>query len=707
MNSKRNRRPGRKTSPPHASRSESLAARMLDLVARGRPHAGKWSLLVALYLVYFLLSVQLPHVADNWTCDLGGQMAFDYCAKNRYQVGIDIVHIIGPYGFLQYPHTYSGFLVAEKAVFGIFFGAMFSLLVLRACRYFSGRLAQGIWLLAVIPTAIPADPGGAGPDVLYYLTILMAAHHLLTRDRYASSRLFDLVLLTLLTLLALTKGTNLILVTLLMGALVCWHVQRRRYRAIAWEYGAVGAAFLVFWVLAGQHLENIPRFLLGMFSITSGYNEAMALSVPGSEYLVGLALGVWAVFFAATAVRLWFFRRFLERALLIGFEFALLFLVWKHGYIRADQHLMHFWTFVPAASVLWFIAHERNTWGGTAAPRLGILAAGCVFVLTGCALFSGPMATAMESTVRAMCCVKGERIGEDLRGLLHGRARFAALDEALARNRAVIAVPRIAATVADATVDFYGWMPGLVLLNGLNYKPRPMPVSFNVYNEGLMRVNAEFYRKDASAPSYVIAGIKAIDDRLAPQDDALALLELLRHYQYDFTDDGSWLVVLKRAPGRADEPMKPLGPPQQYAWGESIPLPDPHGDFLWCTVDIRYSLWGRLKSFLFKPRPVFINLNSQGKAFARFRFLPCAGKVGFLANPIILHNLDLLSVYSVVTSGPFPKTPQPDSIGFQTEPNDVSDGEAVDVSELEPNIAVSFFTVPAPERLRRPPPLAP
>ena len=71
-------------------------------------------------------------------------------------------------------------------------------------------------------------------------------------------------------------------------------------------------------------------------------------------------------------------------------------------------------------------------------------------------------------------------------------------------NRSAAAMPAVKKAVGDATIDQFGWEPGLVLMNDLHYKPRPMPISFLACSDFLLRRNAEFYRNDATAPAFIL-----------------------------------------------------------------------------------------------------------------------------------------------------------------------------------------------------------
>jgi hypothetical protein len=652
-----------------------------------------------------MLAIQLPHIACDATCDLSGIMGYDYCAKNHYQVGVDLLHIVGPYGFLQFPGVYSGWVVNQKLVFGILFGVIFSCAVLRALRFFPSRSVRLVWLLAVMPTAIPAHPD-AGADALYYLFFLLAAHHLIMRDRYPSSFVWDAVVLCLATLLALAKSTNLVLVGLILAAVLVGHALRKRFLGAARDCGCVAAAFVVFWILADQKLAHIPNYFANAIGISGGYSEAAALSPPGTDYLVGLAMCVWGVFVVGNSLRIRNRGKFAGRLALTAFEFGMLFLVWKHGYVRADQHLMHFWTLVPAAGMLFFLAHEESPRrgapsGGKAlvavrnwfdrfwrAPLLASVGAAAFSLFTICALLSHSMATALQppKTVVTLAELKAQRIAEDIFWLFNWRGRIEKLDAWLQQNRKAAALPAIKQAVGNATIDQYGWLPGLVLLNGLAYHPRPMPLTINTCTEPLMRANAEFFRDEARAPEYVIGSISALDGCLAPQEDSLALLEILRHYRPILVERG--LLLLKRVPIAALGPPRPLGEPCEYHWGDRIELPESGDRYLWAKVDIKYSMAGRLRGFLYKPRPIAIAFESRGYQMGSLRFLACAGTAGFLIRPFLVTTGDLLAAYDARVITSVQTTAQPDCVRFQIQPEDY--GQFID------KISISWFTIENP-----------
>jgi hypothetical protein len=726
--------PSRRRTAPAPGRS-----RVLETVETlvWRP---KGLLLGVLFLVLFFVTARLPNIAaSSGSHDLGSQMSYEFYAKNNYQFGIDVVQNVGPYGYLHFPRVYSGLLPWRKAIFILAFSVMFSAMVLLASRYFDGAVAVGTWLLLAIGTQIAVDPLMDAifsvMDPIVYLFLLLAAHHLLTRDRYRSVVFFDVLLLAFLALISLMKSTSLMLVGSLMATVVAQQLLGRCWKAALRDAGCFAAAFLALWLLAGQRLATLPRFVQGCFAFSKGYNEVMAMYIPGESRLVGLAVGMFLVLAAANVLRLWRFREHRDRIFLTLWECALLFIVWKHGFVRAD-HSLFFWTFILPASPLLLLAHEprraqadtaspeelpgvggapaaagaglpgvgpllrpaRRVWRGiarawtrlaAAVPLLPLAETAAVAVLALLAITSKEIHLESEAAVRAR--IRNEQIHPRLPGLLAGSERFRLLEQALAKNKKRAAAPAVEKKTGHAAVDEYGIFPGVMLLNDLNYRPRPMPITFGAVNERLMRQNEEFYRNDATAPRYIMAAVRFLDRFLPPQEDSLAMLQILRRYRpvYPIIFEQEHLLLERIRPAGPEPSLKPLGSPREYTWGERIAVPAAEGRLLWCQVVVEPTLVGRVRSSLYKPADVNICLERTGKAEVTLRFLTSAAQVGFLVNPLIANSVDLLAAFPTdETRGSLPSSPAPNALRFQVAPDDRRC--------FQDRITVSFSTMEKP-----------
>jgi hypothetical protein len=694
-------KPTRRPSP-----AQSGDAKILPRPATGRPE-GKHSWLrdryrtpglILLYVLLALNFVRLPKIAVNNTHDPGSHMAFEFYAKHHYQFGVDVVQNVGPYGYLSYPYDYSGILPTQKLMFGILFGLALAWFALEARRYFFSPAGKIIWFLGIF---LALTPRYEELDPISELFVLLAGHQLLLHGRGRPGRFVsDAVLCVILSLLALMKSTNVMLVSVLAMFIVVERVRTRQFLDLLCNIGCLGIATCAFWLLAGQKFSNVAAFMRGAAAFSKGYNEA--LSHAGYPEMVLLGLVPPALFAAVNILRVLKLRIYSQRLLTSVFEAACVFVVWKHGHVRSG-HEGFYWAFVIPAAPLLFLAHEKplpEEKSSAAAPsrkagaglmgrnfsmyRLGMIpvAICCLCVIRASMIEeTNPNFAYYANPWTAVADPVG-RMGANLSELVDWPGHLKALKASLEKNRAEAALPKVKEAIGNATIDMFGFLPGVILLNDLNYKPRPMPINFAATTRMLMERNAEFFRNDATAPEYLLALIYQIDGRFGPQDDALALPEVLEHYSPVLMDHG--FILLKRTPGAPSLQRTFLGS-KTIAWGESVPLPSTGTNLLWCSADINFTLLGKARSALFQPAQLFIVLQSPDHHLGPIRLLQSGAGTGFMLRPLIINGVDFLATYGLRVEPASTRTPAFDNVGFLIGPDDQA--------FFEPKIKVSFWSI--------------
>ena len=154
-------------------------------------------------------------------------------------------------------------------------------------------------------------------------------------------------------------------------------------------------------------------------------------------------------------------------------------------------------------------------------------------------------------------------------------------------------MPHLRDLIGPASVDVFGQHQVYALLNGLNYRPRPVFQSYLACNARLMRLNEQFYLSGA-APEYVMFSLGPIDRRFPPLEDALLLRDLLINYE-PVGAEGEFLL-LKFKSSRA--PRLKLLREGAVRPGERIELRDFGGADLWLELDLEPTLLGRLRQIL-------------------------------------------------------------------------------------------------------------
>jgi hypothetical protein len=309
-----------------------------------------------------------------------------------------------------------------------------------------------------------------------------------------------------------------------------------------------------------------------------------------------------------------------------------LFLSWKAGFARYDpSHAA-----VPFAYALvapWLVARAP-----AARPRfqrgLAWLGAACAL----CGLFY--LGRDQGYTPLAAVRLPLERLARNARTLLAPGAVRAAHDAAVQRIAGRAALPRIREAVGRSSVDIFPSAQGLVFLNGLRYRPRPVAQGHLAFSPFLQQLNRSFYDDPSRAPEFVIFAVAPIDDRFPTLEDSGALQAIVRHYEPLLVEGD--LILLRRAeraPGSHDSAAPPLLE-RSLRLGEFLDVGERSALPLRLALDVRASALGRLVSFVHRSPRLELEIEASDGSRASFRFVPSAGRLPFPVNPLRLEPRD-------------------------------------------------------------------
>lgn len=559
--------------------------------------------------------------------DASNYASYAYFAAHHFQYGADVVPMYGPLGFIL-PHTaYNGLLFWWRYAGQLVGAAGFAVLLLWFFHRRRGSWLRWLWLALTL--ALAPSVG----DMPYELAILLAGLLLLE----AGKPWHTVPVMALLAFFSLVKGTHLLLALATLGVLVLFHGSQRRWRLVLELAGAYAVVFLILWVLTGQSVRNLPAFVHGIVSLSSGYNAAMGLDEPAGVFYRGLlALGLLA---AGIAWGGWQGRTrpvVLGGALLLaGFTFVL----WKHGFVRADGHIAIFHQYVAMAAVLWLVFAFPSPAAGRGVA-LGLMAAALLAGLWIDSPVLGPWSPARVVGSRQLSGIQAG-FGQ----LLHPARSKAELDARLQKTREAAALRLIGEEVGLQPVDLFGVRHGIIPLNGWNYRPRPMGGgSFNAYNRHLMGLNREYLRDPARRPPYYLLRLEPLDDHLGPQEDGLTLLELISRYRPVRLEEG--YLLLQESPGSAGPPLTPLTE-QSFGFNERVVVPAiASGQLLVTRFKIPPSTPGSLRQFLYKAPVITISLRlGNGEELGR-RLVPAMAVSTFLFSPTLDDTADFARLFS-------------------------------------------------------------
>jgi hypothetical protein len=596
----------------------------------------------ALALVLWLRLLTFPFAITTTLLDDSWALALAHFTATGARAGVDYVFTYGPLGSFLVPahepslywQRYAWELVVKLAL------AVAILLALAALPS-RGLRFLGVAFVLAFATFFPDSP---------YLIGLLAMGSLLV-DGAARGRAWVLLLIPLLALFSLEKHTFLVIALCVVG---CGELaaRLRGYRGLLSPAPLYIVALVLVWLAAGQRLADMPTYLATAWQIVAGYGEAM--SYPGPAWVVGLL--------AATTILIWLliivsFRRqrpgpfHLSAGLLFA---AIAFLLWKHGVTRND------WQHAGAAFIettfLALLLSQVLPVVLAASTRLAY----AVLLLLG---LSGSIIGTYEDRPQLIS-----------HALLDARANLTALfrpveherqlDESTDEMRRNWHLPTACAEIGNGSVDLLASDQAVILLNNLDYRPRPAFQSYSAYTASLLRANADHFRA-ADAPDFVLCRLSPVDDRLAASEDSLALLELLRRYSPVGKERG--YAILKRVPP-GDEGPEPTGEValrRSIRFGEEIKLSELPGDFQLLTLNLSPSALGMAKGALYRREMIVLRLRTASEKTYLHRLIPAMASEGFLINPLVRSTADFVRLY-----GP---APADRVVSFAVMPSDATD----------------------------------
>jgi hypothetical protein len=608
---------------------------MDTLLALGRRRWVQWllSALATLALAFCLFS-PTEQILEP-TLDSSNYGSYAWFTAHEYRYGSEVVSMVGPLGFVPYGLFYAGHLFEERLILELITKLALGAMLVWFFRRSSPGWLRWVWLGSVALMA-PAIA-----DIPYDLASLLAGLWLLEPGPGKGLRRPDLPLTALLALLTLFKGTQTQMALLALALVLTQTVLQRDMRRAAWLLGSYTLSLVAMLLATAQNPADFPIYLKGVFELSSGYNNAMGVDEALPVLLAGAgAFGALLLLAGIPAALSW-----REPTKLLGFLLlaAFTFIQWKHGFVRADGHVFIFFDYVCiAAPTLWLYAFRQPA--TTPTPRLTSLCAGLAWA----AALLGHWGTGQPFPTRHEWILREapRRTLASWHQIVSPAKAKAELAAKLNHNRAWYELPIVKTRVGDASIDFYGTNLGFLLLNRLNYRPRPMGGgAFNVYTPWLLDRNLAAVADPASRPRFFLAQLATIDERLVAQDDSTTLRALLGLYRPVDTEQGT---VLFEDTGHAGLPQPRLIERQTVALGRTIVPPSvgPH-ELLAVEFDLPLNLLGHARAFLYKPPMIFIDLDAEGLAQpVNRRIVPAMVSRPVPLSPVIEDNTDLVTLYT-------------------------------------------------------------
>lgn len=373
-----------------------------------------------------------------------------------------------------------------------------------------------------------------------------------------------------------------------------------------------------------------------MLSFSSGYNDAMA--IYEKHYLTGIAL-FFLFTYSFFVVKNYVlsnigdvYRKYAKALILL----LTLFISWKHGFVRADGHMLIFLQFSLIVAPIYIFAPDEKTHGTRFAWLTYFFV--MIFVIAGsCKIYQSSIFTVL---------VKGfDTVSNNAQLLFNLKGYTSQLTHSLQKNlEQEKGLLNVSENNKEKAIGYWGMLPGLFAYQEFGYSSAPSNISFASWNEWIMNKNRDFYKDSNQAPKLLYVEFETIDNKLIAQDDSLAQLEILHQY-VPYTTQARYVLMRRNKVTKEDWYLAKVNDVSGNinAW---FSIPETLNNApVWVQIKIEQSLLSRITAFFYKPPKYGITLEFDDGSSVHKKYIPKMGEVGFMIRPLISQNADVIDYF--------------------------------------------------------------
>lgn len=587
----------------------------------GTPARSAGHFLVAALLAW--LSTSSPFTPMETGLDPSWVLGVNLASQHGLRFGSDLLFTYGPLGYLLVPQPV-GHHVALAMLAQVGMALLWCMLALQAGRRpfgWSRLVVAGVLILLV------------GPRPELQATARAVGLAAVTSVERGPVGLIAAALTAVLTvILGLAKVPLGLAGGSALATALAWQTFRLRQAALPlWISAALagtislGLSIYTEFGSAGGWL----RWCRGSLELASGYSAAMSLDGARAELILA-ACGL-------AGYALWAMRQMRDfphpdgGLALVGL--IPVFLMFKHGFVRQDGHVMSFFAgFLLILCGLAMAARAARTF-----RRWVVLASVAALLYVAAAVTYGGLPTFARL------------LGQPSLALTRNLLDFTntlATAEATSRDnlqRDILTDPALAQRIAAGVgVDAIPWSTALVPAHNARWRPAPVFQHYATFTPWLDQANADHYLGTPAA-EVVLARFQTIDGRHVLWDSPATWRSLLRNYDLSHTLPGGHTLMLEKRPEpRPSRPREFARTSLQPAAWNAVPFSTLS---LWAEIPLRYNVMGHLARWFFRVPPVYLTVSFSDGHTGTWRIIPALAGQGFFMSCLPRNESDLAQLF--------------------------------------------------------------
>jgi len=582
--------------------------------------------LIILVLLIGIWTVPWPLHMPSSGLDPSWVIGINIAASDNLQFGQDIAFTFGPLGYLYNPSYTDHTLWFQSFLFTLFvhFLFVFSIALLMNKSSVNWKEYIVVFPLLLIPIHFIQDS-----KLLLSVVILL---YLIATHKF--KREFETKLLPFITILlaiaSLIKFNMLITGISILAAFTFICVRDRYFQKALTAFISYIVFVSILWIITSQHIINLPVYLLNGYRISSGYSDAMAVNGPEWQIYVGL-IGVVFAIILFIYISL---KRKDELFIFILLSMGLLFLAFKHGFVRHDGHVYGFFAVYSIFFVCAYIICKNDT-----CPKVRVFSVLLSILFVAC-IYNGFPSIMEDNVIQKIPAY-------ELSWSLISNQTYQTQVSDNAKNNIKHDYPLDNKTIQylnGKTVDIFPWDIALVWAYDFNWSPRPIFQSYSAYTPHLDDLNAQHFSK-GDAPQAVLYSYKSIDGRYPIFDEPHTFANILHNYTF-VNKSGEFILLAlntNQSTSRLEEDLGTL----TVELGQPIEIPKYDSGYVFGHIELEYSTFGKLMKFIYKPAFAHIRFKFYDSMYSNdYRFIPGTSKNGVFLSQYIGTLDDLASVFS-------------------------------------------------------------
>jgi hypothetical protein len=592
-----------------------------------------------IFTIIGILTIRAPAVFVGPDLDASGLIALVWFRVNDLQIGQDIVTHVGPLGYLLMPIYIEQSLWLQALLESIFvhFLFIFSFALFVTKLHINWKDNLLVFLLLVTLSYLINISAKIDEQVIFSITILL---YLVYTGKISNK--YSIPLLSFLALsLAIESFIKFNLTIASMSVVTIFSlisVAKKEFKKPLVFCVMYVSCLAILWVISEQNISNFPSYFIDGFMVSSGYSYAMAIDGPIIQVISAIIAIVFTMFLFIYSL----IRKHHNITIFILLNSVLLFLAFKHGFIRHDAHVLYFYftygVFFLSMYIIYKYDLPKAELGNKKLILLTIILLGAILCVVSIDVISSklivPNATrdnAAWSEVIPLILdesYQSQRLEKHIDFL---KSNFE-LDEKMV-NR-----------IGNKTMEIFPYDVMIPWVYDFNWSPRPMPWSFQVFNTQIDKLNAQHFLNKNESPQEILYSYKSIDNRYPLYDEPATFQALLENYQYVNTSNN--FVLLEYNPRQDIKEKEDLGTLKTEI-GNSIKIPKYDKGYVFANIDLKFSTLGKFLHTVYKPSQAHIIFKFSDSTYSKeFRFIPGASIDGVFVSQYVDSIHDIKSIFS-------------------------------------------------------------